>query len=480
MPAPAVLSPIARLDRDAAERAFTRTAGGLVRGNAVRVLHDASENYPAWLDAIAGARESILLENYMFDDDVVGRSFADALAERARAGVKVRVLLDWLGGWTWGNRKLRHRLREAGAEVRCFNRPRWENPMRWASRDHRKMIAVDGTQAFVSGLCISAKWTGGGAGMPAGEWRDVGVQIMGPAIAQIERAFAETWARTGSPLPRSALTPVASIKEAGDVGVRVIASTPSRESVYQIDQLVASLATRTLWLADAYFVGLSLYVQTLRAAAQDGVDVRLLVPGTSDIPVIRFWTRVGYRPLLEAGVRIFEWNGPMMHAKMAVADGRWARVGSTNLNVSSWISNWELDVTIEHERLAHDLEARYEQDLAQATEIVLRGRRFRTTHREGERRRTNPGSALVRGGRAAAGALRLVNRIARPRIHEGPRPELYFALGLVLLLLAAVVIVVPLLVAVPVALVALWSGGTFLVAGFRRLRKNRSYNTPSA
>jgi phosphatidylserine/phosphatidylglycerophosphate/cardiolipin synthase-like enzyme len=114
---------------------------------------------------------------------------------------------------------------------------------------------------------------------------------------------------------------------------------------------VASIATRTLWVADAYFVALPLYVQSLRAAAEDGVDVRLLVPGSSDVPVLRPLTRAGYRPLLKSGVRVFEWNGPMMHAKTAVADGRWGRVGSTNLNIASWMGNWELDVAVEHEGL---------------------------------------------------------------------------------------------------------------------------------
>ena len=116
--------------------------------------------------------------------------------------------------------------------------------------------------------------------------------------------------------------------------------------------MIAAMARRTLWLTDAYFVGIAPYVQALRAAALDGVDVRLLVPGASDIPVISPLSRSGYRPLLEAGIRVFEWNGPMLHAKTAVADCRWARVGSSNLNIASWISNYELDMAIEDEDFA--------------------------------------------------------------------------------------------------------------------------------
>jgi cardiolipin synthase len=206
------------------------------------------------------------------------------------------------------------------------------------------------------------------------------------------------------------------------------------------------------------------------------VDVRLLVPGTSDIPVVRFASRIGYRPLLEAGVRIFEWNGPMMHAKMAVADGRWARVGSTNLNVGSWITNWELDVAIEHEGIAREMETRYEADLANATEIVLQGRRWRRTARSGAR---GTYAGADRRGRTAAGALRLVNRLARPRVLQRPHPVLFFAVVIALLLFGALVLVEPLVVAVPSAVLALWAGGTFLLAGARRALKRR-YSTPSA
>ena len=151
--------------------------------------------------------------------------------------------------------------------------------------------------------------------------------------------------------------------------VRVVASMPNVAGLYRLDQLIAAVARQTLWLTDAYFVGTTSYVQALRAAAVDGVDVRLLVPGSSDIPIFVSLSRAGYRPLLEAGVRVFEWNGSMLHAKTAVADGRWARVGSSNLNVSSWIGNWELDVAVEDETFAQAMQEMYLEDLTHATEI---------------------------------------------------------------------------------------------------------------
>ncbi|HWI14010.1 MAG TPA: phospholipase D-like domain-containing protein [Burkholderiales bacterium] len=393
-----------------AEQAFSRAAGApLVGGNSVRIRKDADENYPAWLDAIRGARHKIFFENYIVADDAVGRDFVKALAHQARLGVRVYALYDWMGGLGATSRKLWRPLIEAGGIVRCFNPPRIDSPFAWLTRDHRKMITVDGEVGFVSGLCVSRKWQGDAA-RRIEPWRDTGIEVRGPAVADIEAAFAEMWAITGEPLPQAQLTDAASISAAGDVMLRVLASVPNLAGLYRLDQLIAAMASKTLWLTDAYFVGISPYVQALRAAAFDGVDVRLLVPGASDLPMLSRLSRTGYRALLEAGIRVFEWNGPMLHAKSAVADGRWARIGSTNLNIASWIGNYELDIAIEDARLAQQMEALYEQDLAHATEIVLGRRRgvhptVRTRRRA--RRRTGAGSAA----RAAAGALRIGNTV---------------------------------------------------------------------
>ncbi len=357
-------------ERVLAERAFFRAAGApLVPGNAVRLLRDAAENFPAWLDAIRAAERSVLVEFYIIGSDDFGHELTEALIERAHAGVRVRVIYDWLG--SHGFAPLARRLEHAGAQVRCFNPPGLDSPFGWLSRDHRKMIAVDGRVGFVTGLCASAKWRGDPA-RHLDPWRDTGVEIRGPAVAPLERAFADVWATIGpTPLAESEFTPAASIAPAGDYGVRVIAGRPSMTGMFRLDQLIASVAESRLWLTDAYFVGWAPYVQALRAAARDGVDVRLLVPGASDIPVVAALSRAGYRPLLEAGVRVFEWNGSMLHAKSAVADAHWARVGSTNLNFASWLSNFELDVAIEDPRFAAQMAAMYEADLANATEIVL-------------------------------------------------------------------------------------------------------------
>ena len=169
---------------------------------------------------------------------------------------------------------------------------------------------------------------------------------------------------------------------------------------------MAALARKRLWLADAYYAGITSFVQALKAAAKDGVDVRLLVPNATDIPMVRVLSRAGYRPLLEAGVRVFEWNGPMMHAKTAVADGHWARVGSSNLNISSWFGNYELDLVVEDEGFAQRMEQMYLDDLANSTEVILDVRK--KVRKPGEpshpRHLSTSGGGSV--GRAAAGALR--------------------------------------------------------------------------
>jgi cardiolipin synthase A/B len=459
--------------RRLAEQALSRAAGApLVGGNRVRLLRDARENFPAWLEAINGARKHIYFESYIFSDDEVGRQFVDALVERAAAGVKVRVLYDWLG--TWGSRRLWPALRQAGGEVRCFNPPRLDSPFGWLSRDHRKTIVVDGEIGFVGGLCVSARWLGDPA-RGIEPWRDTGMEIRGPAVADLEEAFARVWTAAGGVIPDDELEDGPALSPVGEVPVRVVATMPNLAGLFRLDQLIASLARRRLWLTDAYFVGLTPYVQALCAAARDGVDVRLLVPGATDIPVLSPLSRSGYRPLLQAGVRVFEWNGSMLHAKSAVADDRWARVGSTNLNVASFWANYELDVAVEDEHFAGAVAAMYEEDLEHATEIVLANRnRVRPTARRRRRKRWRPRSGSA--GRAAAGAISLGSAVGAAmstsdhRVLGADEARLLVTASLTLLALAGVGFVWPWLLAVPFGVLAAWLGITMLVRAVRLLR----------
>ena len=457
------------------DRALLRATGASRSdGNAVRLLRDACENYPAWLAAIEGAQRTIFFESYIVADDAVGHRFVDALAARARAGVAVLVVHDWLG--CLGSHGIWDELVRAGAEVRAFNPFSFASPFGWVTRDHRKTIAIDGAIAFVSGLCVSERWQGDPAKRLA-PWRDTGVEIRGPAVAEIERAFAQVWDACGPPLPERLLASADAIAPAGETTLRVVAGVPNAGNLFRFDTSIASLARHYLWLTDAYFVGGATYTQALRAAARDGVDVRLLVPGASDIPALRPLSRVGYRPLLEAGVRVFEWNGTMLHAKTAVADGQWARVGSTNLNLASFIGNWELDVAIEDAGFAAQMADMYEDDLNHATEIVLtRRNRVRTADgraaSDGSRRALS-GSA----GRAAAGALSVGSAVGAALTNRrllGPAEAgLLWLLAMFTAAGAVLGLVFPALVAYPLALLLGWIAVTFVAKAWGLSRRAR-------
>jgi cardiolipin synthase len=455
--------------RQLANQAFSRASGAPLReGNHLRVLKDAAENYPAWLDAIRSARRTIHFEMYIVHEDDQGWLFAQALIDKAGQGVHVRVLYDWLGGFGKTSRAFWNRLRAGGVVVRCYNPPRFDQPLGWVSRDHRKAIVIDGTVAFVTGLCVGRMW----AGIPERHldpWRDTGVELRGPAVVDVEHAFAEAWAAAGPPLTGDPGAAPADSAHPGDVAVRVVATVPNTAGLLRVDQLVAALARDTLWLTDAYFAGTTLYVQALRAAAADGVDVRLLVPGASDIPIVRLFSRAGYRPLLEAGVRIFEWNGSMLHAKTAVADGRWARVGSSNLNIASWMGNRELDVIVENGPFARQMEEMYLADLANATEVILDDRnrvRAPGTPRHARRRRRAGGS----GGGMVAGAARIGSTvtaaIANRRVLEPIEAHIALIAGAALFGLAALAVVYPRGLAYPFAAIAAWLAVALTCRGF--------------
>jgi cardiolipin synthase len=463
--------------RTLADQAFSRAAGApLIRGNYVQLLRNAEENYPAWLDAIHAAKRHIHFESYIIHEDQIGLKFAEALIAKAQQGVRVRLIYDWMGGFGKTSRRFWNRLRVGGVEVRCYNPPRLDSPLGWLSRDHRKMLAVDGEVGFVTGLCVGRMWVGQ-PDKKIEPWRDTGVEVRGHAVANIEQAFANIWATMGDPLPEEELISGDDLDRAGDVSLRIVATEPATANLLRVDQLISALARRTLWLTDAYFAGSTTYVQALRAAAADGVDVRLLLPNGTDIPLLRPLSRAGYRPLLEAGVRVFEWNGPMLHAKTAVADGRWARVGSSNLNVASWLGNFELDAIVEDEQFATEMEAMYLEDLTNATEIVLDEKR--KVRAPGEPRRARRIRARSGGsvGRAAAGAIRIGNTVGAAftnrRVIDAVEARIMITAGVLLLALAILFGFFPIALAYPVVVVFTWCAIALLYKGYKLRRQRR-------
>ncbi|HEX2092387.1 MAG TPA: phospholipase D-like domain-containing protein [Longimicrobiaceae bacterium] len=483
-----------------AERAMFRASDAVqIRGNAARLLVDGPMAFEAWLDAISRARHWIHLENYILRDDRTGRMFREALADRARDGVRVRVLYDWLGCWATPRRFWRP-LREAGVEVRAFARPSLSDPLNFVRRDHRKVVATDGEYASISGMCIGDEWAGDpAAGIPP--WRDTGVEFRGPVAAVINRAFARTWAISGEPLPPDEIADPDGVPRAGDVAVRVVEGEPGRSRIYRLSQFVFVGVERRLWMTDPYFVAPPAMAEALAAAARDGVDVRVIVPAYNNWPIVGGMSRAGYRPLLEAGVRLFEWEGPMIHAKTAVADGVWARVGSSNMNLASLMGNWEMDVTVLDREFAGEMEDLFLRDLDSSVEITLtqvssrgigqRERRAvdrlvaehpddaekpgRASAREA-RRRAFRGGSLGRGlGRLARAGSVLARALVGQRMIGREDTGWVGALGVLLILLSVAGFLVPRLFAWPFAFLLFLLGVASLIrastsGGARRRR----------
>ena len=377
------------------EKAMDRSAGApRIDGNDIRLNFDGPHTFERWVDAIEKARQFVHFENYLLRDDSTGRTFRDVLVAKAEQGLEVRVLYDWVGCWATPGRYWKS-FREKGVEVRAFNPPTARDPFGVLQRDHRKLVCVDGGVAFVGGFCVGDEWAGSREHAP---WRDTGAEIRGPAARSAARAFERLWNEIGDPVTPGLLEHVRP-EAAGETSVWVIEGGPWRARVYRVTQLAAASVRRRLWITDPYFIAPRPLAEALAAAAMDGVDVRILVPAHNNWPLVGSLSRGGYRDLLKAGVRLFEWQGPMIHAKTAVADGVWSRIGSSNLNAASLLGNWEIDLGVLDRKLARQLEGLFLADLTSSIEIVLPGGR-RAPARQGaatepEQRPIEPPDRLV-------------------------------------------------------------------------------------
>lgn len=439
------------LSHEVVERAMDRAAGSRpIPGNRVTPLFDGAEIFPAMLERIAAARRWVHLDSYIFRGDTIGQHFAAALLERARAGIPVRIQTDWLGSVST-RRAFWRRLRAAGIEVRSFGPLRLLHLRQNLIRDHRKLLVVDGTTAVTGGHCIGDEWIGTpGKREP---WRDTACAIDGPAAAAVDRAFANLWGLLGAPLEESELAPEAPAR--GESAVRVVAGEPGGMRAARATDLLLAGAAEKVWLTDAYLVAPRTIYQAMIDGARSGLDIRLLVPGTSDLTHLQNLTRIGYRDLLEAGVQIFEWRGPMLHAKTMVVDGRWIRIGSSNLNFSSLLANYELDVLIEDEALGQAMEAQFRRDLEQSVEI-----RYHVPGSGRKRRRlaaVPPGTAT--GGRRHRPGLRERRRravLAVWSVVAGARRTILLQYSVALACLGILFLLFPRVLAWIFTVLALW------------------------
>jgi len=344
----------------------------MIDGNRISILQNGIEILPAMLEAIASARKSVNLEAYIFWSDDVGTRFRDALSERASHGVEVRVLVDGVGSAKRLSRSDVEILRRSGCRVEFFR------PLRpWMldvinRRTHRRILVVDGKVGFTGGVGLAKMWDGN-ADSPD-HWRDTQVRIEGPAVAEMQSAFQENWAEvTRELLVGEKFFP--GLAQVGSVLAAVVPSSPrpSSSACQTLYSVAVSAAEHAISISNSYFVPNAESVALLAAASERGVNVRILVPGAiNDVPMTKASGRATFGKLLQAGVKIYEYQPTMMHAKTMVVDGIWTTVGSSNFDERSFRLNDEVNVNIYDAGIAAQMETMFQEDLARSEEIKLR------------------------------------------------------------------------------------------------------------
>ncbi len=354
---------------DADDMEFRRALGSLlgpelVRGNRVDVLVNGQQIFPAMLEAIAEARETISFETYIYWSGEIGERFVCSLCERALAGVRVHVLVDWVGSLKM-EESLVTRMREAGVKVIRFHKPHWSNWGKMNNRTHRKLLIVDGTMGFTGGVGIADPWQGD-ARHP-NEWRDTHFRVRGPVVAQMQSVFLDNWMRaTGEVLHGETYFPAQ--EPVGDELAQMFSSSPSggSESMHLMYLLALTAARERIDLCASYFVPDALTLGTMVAAAKRGVRVRILVPGRRiDAPMVRHASRASWGDLLTAGIEISEYRPTMIHVKSLVVDDGFVSVGSTNFDNRSFLLNDEANLNVISTDLAQTMSALFEDDWAQ-------------------------------------------------------------------------------------------------------------------
>ena len=318
---------------------------GVLAGNRVQALQNGDQIFPAMLEAIHGARQSITFETYIYWSGDIGKKFSDALCERARAGVKVHVMLDWVGCGKMEGKYLKE-LKATGVEVEQYHPLRWYNLGRLNNRTHRKLLVVDGRIGFTGGVGIADLWDG--HAQSKDHWRDSHYQLEGPAVAQMQAAFTDNWIKTRNEvLLGSNYFP--ELKPVGGSLAQVFKSSRGEgsESVRLMYLLSIASATKTIRLQAAYFVPDELAIETFVAARKRGVKIEIIVPGpNTDAKIVQRASRALWGTLLDAGVEIYEYQPTMYHCKVIIVDDVWVSVGSTNFDDRSFRLNDEANLNI--------------------------------------------------------------------------------------------------------------------------------------
>ena len=342
----------------------------VVGGNRFRALQNGEEIFPAMLAEIRGAKKSISFETYIYWSEDIGKQFADALAERARAGVKVHVLIDWLGSAKIDPLFL-DEMEKAGVEVQKFHPLQWYNFLRFNNRTHRKLLIVDGRIGFTGGVGVAGQWTG--RAQDPEHWRDSHYMVEGPAAASMQAVFADNWTKvSGAVLHGEDYFP--EIAAAGNGAAQTFSSSPSggSESMKLMYLLAITAAKRSINLSSAYFVPDDLSRDALVAALKRGVRVRVITPGpNTDVETVRRASRARWGELLEAGAEIFEFQPTMYHCKIMIVDELFVSVGSTNFDPRSFELNDEANLNIFDGSFARQQNATFENDIAQSQKMTF-------------------------------------------------------------------------------------------------------------
>jgi cardiolipin synthase len=351
----------------------------IIDGNRITNLENGIEIFPAMLEAVKGARRNINFETYIYWSGDIGREFAEALSERARAGVEVQVLIDWVGSQRM-EQALIDQMVEAGVHVERYHPLHWYHLARMNNRTHRKLLIVDGEVGFTGGVGIADNWAGNATAPD--HWRDSHYRLQGPAVAQMQAAFLDNWIKaTGTLLQGEEYFPT--LEVAGQAQAQVFTSSPNGggDSMLLMYLLSITAAERTIDLSASYFVPDDLTLAALRAALERGVRVRIIVPGEHiDTEVVRKASRASWGELLEAGAQIYEFRPTMFHCKMLIVDRLMVSVGSTNFDNRSFRLNDEANLNVYDREFASRVSDVFEEDLKRAHRITLAEWKARPWH----------------------------------------------------------------------------------------------------
>ena len=366
-------TPEKKLDRkiehrySVADPQFKREMGvllgpAILPGNTITDLENGDEIFPAMLQAIASAKKTVTFETYIYWDGEIGRKFADALSERARAGVDVNVTIDWAGSISM-DEALLEQMKEAGVHVQRYRPLHWYNLGRMNNRTHRKLLVIDGMLGFTGGVGIGDEWQG--HAQDPDHWRDLHFRIEGPVVAQIQSAFNDNWIKTSGEV-LNGVDYFPALAPAGSMDAHMFVSSPAggSESMHLMYLMSIAAAEHSLDLAAAYFIPDDLISKALVAARHRGVRIRVLMPGkNTDSDAARVASKASWGPLLLAGVEMYEYEPTMFHNKMLIVDHEMVSVGSTNFDLRSFQLNDEASLNVYNHAFAERMTAVFEQDL---------------------------------------------------------------------------------------------------------------------